>query len=316
MSFKLVNRARMTVSGTPGTGDVTLSAATGGFQSFSAAGLSDGDTFPYTIEDGSAWELGVGTYHSSGTTFTRTTLRSSSTGSALSLTSAAVVYCGPHAQDIPGPRPTYELGPFAPPDPSWFVTTPSYSGLTLSSTTQAQRGLLFTASGSSDGNGNELAFLARSPAAWGSTWAVTARMVVSNQMGEYPYLGIFAIDTSGKIHGVEVTAEIGTPNGGFGLKLNSNNNSYSGTDGGYSLASQPTWYRLRVAGGNIYFGLSYDGLAWTESSGTSVTEFLGTIAWVGLGISPNSNASINPRAASALVTYYDDPDYPASGHTQ
>lgn len=100
MAFRLLNRVQMSVAGTPGTGDVTLSGATTGFQSFSAAGASDGDTVPYLIEDGNAWEIGVGTYHSSGTTFSRNTLTQSSTGSKLSLTSAAIVSVALRGQDV------------------------------------------------------------------------------------------------------------------------------------------------------------------------------------------------------------------------
>lgn len=95
MAFKLVNRARMSVSGTPGTGVISVLAATTGFQSFSAAGLNNGDTFPYVIEDGTNWEYGIATWASSGTV-TRTTIEGSSAGgtTAISVSSSAIVYCG------------------------------------------------------------------------------------------------------------------------------------------------------------------------------------------------------------------------------
>ena len=100
MSVKLINRARMTVSGTPGTGDVTLNAASVGFQSFAAAGLADTNTFSYVLEDGLLWEVGVGTYHSGGS-FTRTTVTASSSGtSKITATSSAVVYGTIRAEDI------------------------------------------------------------------------------------------------------------------------------------------------------------------------------------------------------------------------
>ena len=105
MAFKLPDRVRMTVSGTPGTGDVALGLATAGSQSLSVAGLSDGDTFSYVIEDtGNAWEVGVGTYHSSGPSFTRTTVRASSGGgtSKISATSGAIVYSAICGEDVGG----------------------------------------------------------------------------------------------------------------------------------------------------------------------------------------------------------------------
>jgi hypothetical protein len=73
----------MTVTGTPGTGVVTLNAASSGFQTFATAGVLDGDLVDYTIEDGSNFECGL----------TRLKVTdSSNSGSAISATSAAVVF--------------------------------------------------------------------------------------------------------------------------------------------------------------------------------------------------------------------------------
>lgn len=81
----------MTVSGTPGTGTITLSAASSGYQSFATA-YGANATVDILIEEGTAWEVARDcTYTNSGTTVTRGTLEASSTGSAVSFTSAAVV---------------------------------------------------------------------------------------------------------------------------------------------------------------------------------------------------------------------------------
>lgn len=85
------NFVRMSVSGTPGTGTITLGSAVSGYQSLAAA-YGANTTVDVSITDGTAWEVARGcTYTHSGTTLTRGTLEESSTGSALSLTSAAVV---------------------------------------------------------------------------------------------------------------------------------------------------------------------------------------------------------------------------------
>ena len=72
MVFRILDRAKMSVSGAPGTGNITLGAAVTGYQSFSQAGVLDGDTFAYSAVDGSAWEFGVATYTALTGTLTRT----------------------------------------------------------------------------------------------------------------------------------------------------------------------------------------------------------------------------------------------------
>jgi hypothetical protein len=92
----------MTVSGTPGTGAITLGSAVAGYQSLAAAGVTNGAVVSYGISDVStAWEIGQGTYTTSGTSLARTTvLASSNSGAAISVTSAATVYLTAFASDL------------------------------------------------------------------------------------------------------------------------------------------------------------------------------------------------------------------------
>jgi len=86
------NRVGMSVSGTPGTGTITLASAESGYQSFATAYGANANVDVLVI-DGSAWEVARDcAYTHSGTTLSRGTFEASSTGSALSLTSAAKVY--------------------------------------------------------------------------------------------------------------------------------------------------------------------------------------------------------------------------------
>jgi hypothetical protein len=84
MALVLADRVRETTT-TVGTGTVTLAGAVTGFQSFAVVG--DGNTTYYTIagQGTSEWEVGIGTYTSSGTTLARTAvLASSNSGSLVS----------------------------------------------------------------------------------------------------------------------------------------------------------------------------------------------------------------------------------------
>lgn len=69
---------------TVSTGPVTLAGAVTGFQTFSAA-IGNANTCYYTIagQTGSEWEVGIGTYTTSGNTLSRTTVLASSNSGAL-----------------------------------------------------------------------------------------------------------------------------------------------------------------------------------------------------------------------------------------
>jgi hypothetical protein len=96
----LANRARMSTP-TTGTGTLTLGSPSGGFQSFTDAGIMDGNTVRYVIEDiNNEYEIGLGVYTASGTTLTRVPSESSNGGAAINLTGNAVVFVSAGKEEL------------------------------------------------------------------------------------------------------------------------------------------------------------------------------------------------------------------------
>ena len=90
--FKIANRVKET-SSTSGTGSVVLNGALGAFQTFSA-GIGDGNTTFYTIENNSNWEVGQGTYDAATNSLSRDTVLSSSAGGIkITLEGTSTVFC-------------------------------------------------------------------------------------------------------------------------------------------------------------------------------------------------------------------------------
>lgn len=92
MALVLKDRIKETTT-TTGTGTYTLAGAVTGFEAFSQVG--NGNTTYYCCTDGTDFEIGIGTYASSGTTLTRTTiLQSSNSDNAVSWSSGTrTVFC-------------------------------------------------------------------------------------------------------------------------------------------------------------------------------------------------------------------------------
>ena len=89
MALVLADRVKETTTVT-GTGPATLLGAATGFQSFAVVGNTNTTYYTIAGQTGSEWEVGIGTYATSGTTLTRTTILANSSAtqpSALSFSS-------------------------------------------------------------------------------------------------------------------------------------------------------------------------------------------------------------------------------------
>jgi hypothetical protein len=131
MALVIADRVRETTT-TTGTGAVTLAGAATGCQTFSSA-IGNGNTTYYTIADqgGPNWEVGLGTYSSSGNTLARTTvLSSSNAGSLVTFTAGTkdvfVTY--------PAERALYTGGPLGTPASGTLTNATGYTYANLTGT--------------------------------------------------------------------------------------------------------------------------------------------------------------------------------------
>lgn len=94
MAFVLKDRVKETTT-TTGTGTVTLAGAVPGYQSFSAIGNTNTTYYTIAGQGTTEWEVGIGTYTSSGTTLSRdTVLASSNSGSLVNFSAGTKdVFC-------------------------------------------------------------------------------------------------------------------------------------------------------------------------------------------------------------------------------
>jgi len=140
MALVVYNRVQETTT-TSGTGSITLLGAVSGFQSFAVVG--DTNTTYYTITDGAAWEVGIGTYSTSGPTLARTTILSNSNGNTTPITLSGglaqvfVTYTAEKSVNLDASGNVTPLGTIA--SGTWQGTTVgvSYGGTGVTSSTGA-----------------------------------------------------------------------------------------------------------------------------------------------------------------------------------
>lgn len=104
MAVKLFNLIGA-LTGTTGTGTLTLGVAVPGFSAFATGGVSDGDQVRYLIKDGEDQELGQGTFTASGGLLSRDVVHRSIIGGVvgtgkIGLSGTATVYLTLAAEDL------------------------------------------------------------------------------------------------------------------------------------------------------------------------------------------------------------------------
>ena len=281
---KLLDRVKMTVSGTPGTGNITLNAAESGFQTFAQAGAVDTNVVRYAVTDGTGFEIGTAVLSSSATVLTRTVQQSSNSNNALDLTSSAVVFATLSAADLSGNAA-----------PIWTTTPPSTLSLAIDgSTAVTLAGVAideFPVQYSWDGYSGTTLFsdsnlppqLASAPTFSGGTASLVGSSTQSNA-GSFNFRlkASDGVKTATAITSVSLSFAQPVTSGLLGVYDAANSNSYSGsgtTWSDYSGNSGPnltllssTTYNSSGIGGKPSFSFSaLNSIKTTSSLGSSAT---------------------------------------------
>ena len=284
---KLVNRAKMTTA-TTGTGAISLSGAVDGYQTFADAGVANADVVRYVIEDGDAWEIGLGTYSTTGTTLTRGSIESSNADNPINLTGNAVVYVSAAAADL------QELVDFA--DNFVLPTADGSTGQVL--TTNGAGTLSFTTiTGYTDADVDTHL----------NTGTAASGEVLSWNGSDYDWItsgGAFSVVGTNNLAGITTLPDITTGTDNFAAGNNAGVNLTTGSNnvalGNGALDAATTGGR-NIAIGQDAMGLgnatqaSGDNIAIGYQAGYDLTSALGNVL-VGQGAGANITSGANNTA--------------------
>lgn len=204
---------------------------------------------------------------------------------------------------------TYEFGPFAPPTPGMFPGRHNAPSADL--TTVAARGLIVQPGPQSSGVRHAVVY--RGLAYDEEPWTVTARIVpASFQVAGHA--GGIIIQRA--FNGAFVFLALGNSNSDTQFSLRLGWVSAAGAE--TVLLTEPNlynWVRLGFDGNYVRAWVSPDGLVW-QNFGNPVDPSA-TLQGVPdrVGVTNRSNAT-HDGAAGVLITYWEDPDFPAAPRIQ
>lgn len=201
----------------------------------------------------------------------------------------------------------YELGPFAPPTEAMFPLR--WNSPSADVTEVPNRGLIVQPGPQLSGVRH--AGIVRALLNDTAPWVVTARVVPSGFSVAGHAGGIFLQRAA---NSAAVFLHLGTSNSDTQSIVRFGSVNSSGTES-VSVSEPNTfnWLRLTYDGNNIMAFVSSDGLIWQLFGTLAAAAILGGPP-DRIGIENRSNAA-HDGSPGVLVTYYDDPDFPASVRT-
>lgn len=307
MALVLADRVKDTTT-TTSTGTITLSGtAPTGYQNFSVIG--NGNTTYYTIagQGTTEWEVGIGTYTSSGTTLSRDTVLASSNGGSLVVFSAGtkdvfVTYPAERSVNLSSTALTSGRVPYATTDGLLVDSTNlTFNGTTLTANTIGA----FTLGGTVAGGGNQINNVVigtSTPLAGSFTTVSASTSVTTPSVTNAGTLALSATSTN------IITA---STNGSERMRIDNSGNVGIGTNApGSALDVKGT---LRLSGSSSgYVGLAPAAAAGSttytlpSADGTNgqalTTNGSGTLSWASAGGSPIATMDVKTSGSSATWT--------------
>ncbi|HDR9868468.1 TPA: hypothetical protein QDE31_01590 [Burkholderia cenocepacia] len=296
MAFQIVDRVKETTT-TTGTGALSLGGAATGFNAFSSA-CADQDTCHYALQavDGSGnptgdWEVGLGTYNSSGNTLSRTTIYSSSNSNA-----AVNLSSGTKQVWIGMPAELLRLGAFLSMSgaPANIPKTSSFAWTNQGSCTATQQANGIAIYAPSQAGENVRVYDQAKPG--GSSWAVVAQYELVGQKVNYSRAGLaFRDSASGKI----VPFWIGLWEQSYDYEPYTNTTTFGSRTQVTSLVGAiARWQKITYDSTNFKWYLSNDGVTWALIYTISVSNFFTSGAFTHVGV------ALNPYSGDIAMNLY------------